>query len=181
MMTSNSILLKNFNTIISADEQGLIKDSKSYLYLEDEIIKSYDYKPSHIEIDCKGKMITPGFVDPHTHPIFLNTRHDEFLMRLKGMSYEQIAINGGGIVSTIDSINKSSEEKIIDNLMFKMDEFIRFGTTTIEAKSGYGLSVDSELKSLSCLESVNKDHAIDIIPTFMGAHAFPKKYQNNPN
>ena len=65
--------------------------------------------------------------------------------------------------------------------MLKMDQFIRFGTTTIEAKSGYGLSVDSELKSLSCLESVNKDHAIDIIPTFMGAHAFPKKYQDNPN
>ena len=181
MMTSNSILLKNFNTIISANEQGLIKDNKSYLYLEDEIIKSYDYRPSQIEIDCKGKMITPGFVDPHTHPVFLNTRHDEFIMRLKGMSYKQIAKNGGGIISTIDSVNKSSEENIIDNLMLKMDEFIRFGTTTIEAKSGYGLSVDGELKSLSCLESVNKDHAIDIIPTFMGAHAFPKKYQDNPN
>ena len=113
MMTSNSILLKNFNTIISANEQGLIKDNKSYLYLEDEIIKSYDYRPSQIEIDCKGKMITPGFVDPHTHPVFLNTRHDEFIMRLKGMSYEQIAINGGGIISTIDSVNKSSEENII--------------------------------------------------------------------
>ena len=181
MMSNNSILLKNFNTIISANEKGLIKDNKSYLYLEDEIIKSYNYRPSQIEIDCKGKMITPGFVDSHTHPVFLNTRHNEFLMRLKGMSYEQIAINGGGIVSTIDSVNKSSEENIIDNLMFKMDEFIRFGTTTIEAKSGYGLSVDGELKSLSCLESVNNDHAIDIIPTFMGAHAFPKKYQDNPN
>ena len=65
-MSSNSILLKNFNTIISANEKGLIKDNKSYLYLEDEIIKSYDYRPSQIEIDCKGKMITPGFVDPHT-------------------------------------------------------------------------------------------------------------------
>ena len=98
-------------------------------------------------------MITPGFVDLHTHPVFLNTRHDEFIMRLKGMSYKQIAKNGGGIISTIDSVNKSSEENI-DNLMLKMDEFIRFGTTTIEAKSGYALSVDGELKSLSCLESV---------------------------
>ena len=96
------------------------------------------------------------------NPVFLSTRHDEFLMRMKGISYEQIAINGGGIVSTVDSVNKSSKEKIINNLMLKMDEFIRFGTTTIEAKSGYGLSVESELKSLSCLNSVNKNHAIEL-------------------
>ncbi len=130
-------------------------------------------------IDCQNKMVTPGFVDPHTHPVFYNGREEEYAMRLAGATYEEIAEKGGGIRSSIDGVRNASEDELIERVTKRMDRFLRLGTTTIEAKSGYGLDTESELKSLRVLERVNQEHPIDIIPTFMGAHAFPHEFADD--
>ena len=129
--------------------------------------------------DCKQKLVTPGFVDPHTHPVFLDGREDEFAMRLQGASYEEISEAGGGIVNSIQGVRDASESDLISRVKSRMDRFLKLGTTTVECKSGYGLNVDSELKSLKVIDEVSKLHYIDMIPTFMGGHAFPKEFMNN--
>ena len=129
--------------------------------------------------DCKQKLVTPGFVDPHTHPVFLDGREDEFAMRLQGASYEEISEAGGGIVNSIQGVRDASESDLISRVKSRMDRFLKLGTTTVECKSGYGLNVESELKSLKVIDEVSKLHYIDMIPTFMGGHALPKEFMNN--
>jgi imidazolonepropionase len=129
--------------------------------------------------DCKQKLVTPGFVDPHTHPVFLDGREDEFAMRLQGASYEEISEAGGGIVNSIQGVRDASESDLISLVKSRMDRFLKLGTTTVECKSGYGLNLESELKSLKVIDEVSKLHHIDMIPTFMGGHAFPKEFMNN--
>ena len=129
--------------------------------------------------DCKNKLVTPGFVDSHTHPVFLNYREDEFHMRISGLSYEQISNNGGGILKSINAVKNASESLLVSKVKSRMDEFLRLGTTTVECKSGYGLDTKTELKSLRVINDVNEKHEIDMIPTFMGAHDFPEEYENN--
>ena len=130
-------------------------------------------------LDCENKLITPGFVDCHTHPVFLDGRENEFEMRLKGLNYEEIADKGGGINNSANGVRNSSEIELFNRLKPRMDKFLKLGTTTIEAKSGYGLNIESELKSLKVLHEVNLNHQIDIVPTFMGAHAVPKEYNGD--
>ncbi|HIB29680.1 MAG TPA: imidazolonepropionase [Candidatus Marinimicrobia bacterium] len=132
-------------------------------------------------IDCSGRLVTPGFVDPHTHPVFYKGREEEYTMRLAGASYQEIAENGGGILSSIKDVRNASEDELVERVKKRMTRFIKLGTTTVEAKSGYGLDTDSELKSLRVLDRVNRDHPIDIIPTFLGAHAFPPEFSNDPD
>ena len=129
-------------------------------------------------LDCKEKLVTPGFVDPHTHPVFLDGREDEFAMRSQGATYEQIAAAGGGIVKSIDGVRNASEAELISRVKVRMDRFLRLGTTTVECKSGYGLNKESELKSLKVIDEVNRSHDIDLIATFMGAHAFPPEFKD---
>lgn len=133
------------------------------------------------QIDCNGKLVTPGFVDPHTHPVFLDGREDEFAMRLEGDTYEEIAEAGGGIVNSINGVRNATESELISRVKTRMDRFLKLGTTTVECKSGYGLNTESELKSLKVINEVNKVHEIDMIPTFMGGHAFPPDFKNNPD
>ena len=130
-------------------------------------------------INCNQKLVTPGFVDPHTHPVFLDGREDEFAMRLQGATYEEIAEAGGGIINSINGIRNSSESDLISPVKTRMDRFLSLGTTTVECKSGYGLNTKSELKSLKVIDEVNKSHDIDMIPTFMGGHAFPPEFAND--
>ena len=132
-------------------------------------------------IDCSGRLVTPGFVDPHTHPVFYNGREEEYSMRLAGASYQEIAENGGGILSSIKDVRNASEDELVERVKKRMTRFIKLGTTTVEAKSGYGLDTESELKSLRVLNRVNRDHPIDIIPTFLGAHAFPPEFSDDPD
>ena len=129
--------------------------------------------------DCNNRLITPGFVDPHTHPVFLNGREEEFGLRVQGATYQEIAERGGGINSSILGVRNATIEEMVDAITKRMDRFLKLGTTTIEAKSGYGLDVESELKSLEVLDIINKNHPIDIIPTFLGAHAFPPEFASN--
>ena len=131
--------------------------------------------------DCKKKLVTPGFVDSHTHPVFLNHREDEFHLRIHGASYEEISKNGGGILNSVESVKNASEALLVSKVKLRMDEFFRHGTTTVECKSGYGLDTSTELKSLKVIDEVNNIHEIDIVPTFMGAHDFPQEYKNNRN
>ncbi|MBH09206.1 MAG: imidazolonepropionase [Candidatus Marinimicrobia bacterium] len=127
-------------------------------------------------LDCHGGLITPGFIDSHTHPVFLNGRQNDFAMRLKGATYEEIAATGGGIVSSINGVRNTPESILFERVKERMDNFLSFGTTTVECKSGYGLNTVSELKSLKVLDEVNRFHDIDIIATFMGAHACPPEF-----
>ena len=131
--------------------------------------------------NCKGMLVTPGFIDPHTHPVFLNSRNDELMMRLNGDTYENINKKGGGITKSISDVRESTKVELIKKVKNRMDQFLKLGTTTIECKSGYGLNKESELKSLEIIENVNKNHEIDMIPTFMGAHAIPPEYKSNPD
>jgi len=130
-------------------------------------------------INCNQKLVTPGFVDPHTHPIFLDGREDEFSMRLQGATYEEIGEAGGGIVNSINGVRNSSESDLISRVKTRMDRFLKYGTTTVECKSGYGLNTDSELKSLKVIDEVSRFHKIDMVPTFMGGHAFPPEFKDN--
>lgn len=132
-------------------------------------------------IDCCGSLVTPGFVDPHTHPVFLDGREEEFAMRLAGATYEDIAAKGGGINSSIIGVRNAPKDELVKRVTKRMDRFLKLGTTTVEAKSGYGLNIESELKSLQVLHEVNQEHEIDIIPTFLGAHSFPPEFANDHN
>ncbi len=130
-------------------------------------------------IDCGGSLVTPGFIDPHTHPVFLDIRKDEFAERLAGVTYEEIAARGGGINASVNSLRDTSSNELIDRVSVRMDQFLKLGTTTVECKSGYGLNTESELKSLQVIHEVNQEHEIDMIPTFLGAHAFPPEFADD--
>ena len=151
------------------------------ILIEDGII--IDMGPSiekgNHSIDCNYKLVTPGFIDSHTHPVFFQGREEEYAQRLSGISYQEIAKKGGGILSSVEGVRNATIDTLVDKLNLRMDRFLQNGTTTVEAKSGYGLSTDSELKSLEVIQKVSQNHSIDIIPTFMGAHAFPPEYSGN--
>ena len=132
-------------------------------------------------IDANQSVLTPGFVDSHTHPIFINNRSNEFQQRCSGETYEQIASSGGGILSSIKDLRQTDEESIFNYCLKNINIFLNNGTTTIEAKSGYGLTLDDELKSLRIIKRLNETSDLDIVPTFMGAHAFPPEYINDKN
>ena len=131
------------------------------------------------EIDVDGALITPGFIDSHTHPIFHENRSGEFNQRVAGKTYEEIAALGGGIISSINGVRLADKDELFESSLENVQNFIYHGTTTLEAKSGYGLTVEDELKSLRVIKRLNDELPIDIIPTFMGAHAFPPKYSDN--
>ncbi len=130
-------------------------------------------------VDAAGKTVTPGFVDCHTHPIFFGAREDEFEMRIAGKSYEEIARAGGGIRSTVRKVRKASKEELIAAALPRLDRFLALGTTTIEAKSGYGLSLADEIKLLEVIRELDALHPLDLVPTFLGAHEIPDEYRHN--
>ena len=130
-------------------------------------------------IDAQGKIATPGFVDCHTHPVFVHTREDEFAMRLQGKSYVEIALAGGGILNTIQTTRDADEDLLLELAEKRILKMIPLGTTTLEAKTGYGLNTESELKQLRVIKRLQKELPIEIVPTFLGAHEFPEEYRNN--
>jgi imidazolonepropionase len=132
-------------------------------------------------IDAAGKTVTPGFVDPHTHLVFAGSREDEFEMRIKGASYMEILQKGGGILKTVQKTRRASEEQLVKSCKKTLDIMLRHGTTTVEAKSGYGLTLEDELKCLKVIQRLNREHPIAVVPTFLGAHAIPIEYQTNPD
>jgi imidazolonepropionase len=132
-------------------------------------------------VDCEGRWITPGLIDPHTHLVFGGDRAHEFERRLAGASYEEIARAGGGIVSTMTATRVASEAELVETALPRLDALIAEGATTVEVKSGYGLSLEHELKSLRAARALADHRAIRIRTSFLGAHALPPEFAGDPD
>ena len=128
-------------------------------------------------IDARGCTVVPGFVDPHTHLVYAGDRRSELQRRLAGESYAAIAAGGGGIIQTVAATRAATEEQLVTSARVRLDEMLACGTTLCEAKSGYGLDVESELRQLHAMRTLDEEHSIDIVPTFMGAHEVPMEYR----
>jgi imidazolonepropionase len=126
------------------------------------------------DLDVSGKILLPGFVDSHTHAVFARTRADEFEWRIQGTPYMDILARGGGILSSVKAVREAAELRV----QFA-DRFLEFGTTTIEAKSGYGLNLEGEIRMLEAIRSVDKNDELEIVPTYLGAHALPPEFRDN--
>lgn len=132
-------------------------------------------------IDCEGRWITPGLIDCHTHLVYAGNRAREFELRLEGASYEEIARAGGGIVSTMKATRAASEEALIAASLPRLDALLREGVTTVEIKSGYGLTLADERKMLRAARALGERRAVRVATTFLGAHAVPPEYQGDPD
>jgi imidazolonepropionase len=130
-----------------------------------------------VEIDCRGRVVLPGFVDSHTHPVFTHPRLVDFERRISGANYEEIAAAGGGIHSSIDGVRKASKSALTQKVLAVLADLAGHGTTTVEAKSGYGLNLESELKSLAAVRAAAREWAGTVVPTFLGAHVVPPEYR----
>lgn len=130
-------------------------------------------------IDAQGKIVAPGFVDAHTHLVFGGWRYNEYGLRCQGVSYLEIAEKGGGIMSTVEATRRASFAELVQRTLGFLDEMLRLGTTSCEAKSGYGLTLESEIKQLEVIQECNQRHHVDLVPTFLGAHAIPSEFRND--
>ena len=129
------------------------------------------------ELDASGKVVMPGFVDPHTHLVFAGDRAGEFEQRVKGATYLEIMAAGGGIMSTVRATRAASVEQLVGESRARLDRMLAHGTTTAEAKTGYGLDLENELKMLEAIRRLDAEHPVDLVPTFLGAHAVPEEYK----
>ena len=145
----------------------------------EELSQKFSLNRDGREIDATGKVVMPGLIDAHTHLIFAGSRENEFEQRIQGLSYQEIAERGGGILSTVEATRKASFDELFSLGKKRLDRMLRKGVTTLEAKSGYGLSLQDELKILKVMKSLQESHPIDIIPTFLGAHTLPQEYRND--
>lgn len=132
-------------------------------------------------VDCEGRWITPGLIDCHTHLVHAGNRAREFELRLQGASYEEIARAGGGIVSTMQATRNASEADLVASALPRLAALIAEGATTVEIKSGYGLTLDDELKMLRAAKALGEQRTVRIVPTFLGAHALPPEYRDDPD
>ena len=174
---SNIGQLVTYNSITGSME---CKENVEIIIDDNKIYKvGIELQDIENNIDCNSMLVTPGFVDSHTHPVFYDERIDDFSMRINGKTYGEIVKMGGGISSSVIALRQASIGELIDKVEERMDRFLKLGTTTIECKSGYGLNTESELKSLQVIHEVNLKHEISMVPTFMGAHAFPSEYSDN--
>ena len=130
-------------------------------------------------LDAGGALVTPGLVDAHTHLIFGGWRQNELGLKLHGASYLDILSMGGGILSTVNATRAATEKELYDKAKEALDEMLSLGITTVEAKSGYGLDMDTELKQLRVIRRLNEEHPMDLVPTFLGGHAVPKEYKED--
>jgi len=128
-------------------------------------------------IDASGKVVLPGFVDPHTHVVFAGDRASEFEMRLQGASYMEVLAAGGGIMNTVRASRAASLDDLVNQSRARLDRMLAHGTTTVEVKTGYGLDTETELKMLEAIRLLDESHPMDLIPTFLGAHAVPAEYR----
>ena len=188
-MTSADILIKNANELVTLkglNQPRIKKQMNDLSIIQDGSIAVKDGKIIDVgknlrynaekTIDAKGKTVMPGFVDPHTHIVFAGSREFELDMKLRGLSYIEILERGGGILYTVNETRKATEDGLFKQSCKRLDTMLSYGTTTCEAKSGYGLDTKTELKILKTQKKLNETHEIDIVSTFLGAHAIPKEY-----
>ncbi|MFJ7930741.1 imidazolonepropionase [Peribacillus sp. NPDC096448] len=167
-------------------ELGLIEDGSIWMEsgliqavgTTKELEKLYADRMHEAEVfDASGHLVTPGLVDPHTHVVYGGSREREFEMRLEGATYMDIMNAGGGIHATTRMTREASEEELMEQTIRRLDSFLAHGVTTVEGKSGYGMNLETELKQLRVMKKLQEEHPIDLVPTFMGAHAVPKDYK----
>lgn len=174
---------KNYKRGKELSEIGCL-DNHS-IVIEDDLIKdivstaSIDKNNYDEIIDLTGKTVLPGLVECHTHTAFAGSRADEFRQKLRGIGYEEIAKKGGGINTSVTAVRSSSFEELVNIIKPRIDHFISQGITTLEIKSGYGLNFENERKLLQVINFLDEIYPIDIIPTFLGAHTFPKEHKEN--
>ena len=190
------ILIINIKELLQVRENDILKVSgaemkelptikNAYLLIEDDRIADYGEMSncpslnSYTIIDSEGKMVLPTWCDSHTHLVYAGNREQEFVDRINGMSYEEIANRGGGILNSAKKLNETSEEDLYNQSKKRLEEVMKLGTGAVEIKSGYGLSVEGELKMLRVIQKLKSDYPIEIKATFLGAHAFPKEYKEN--
>ena len=193
------ILIKNIKGLVQAGENfPVIKQGKemadlpiienAFLALEDGIVVEYgsmeewggiaDWRDLEI-IDAEGKFVLPAFCDAHTHTVFAKSREEEFVDRIHGLSYEEIALRGGGILNSAARLQDMSEDELYEKALKRVELLKSYGTGALEIKSGYGLTVDAELKMLRVIKRLKESAGIAIKATFLGAHAFPKEFKEN--
>ncbi|MEC0344973.1 MULTISPECIES: imidazolonepropionase [Peribacillus] len=167
-------------------ELGLIEDGSIWMEAgliqavgtTKELEKLYADRMHEAEVfDATGHLVTPGLVDPHTHVVYGGSREREFEMRLEGATYMDIMNGGGGIHATTRMTREASEEELMEQTIRRLDSFLAHGVTTVEGKSGYGMNLETELKQLRVMKKLQEEHPIDLVATFMGAHAVPKDYK----
>jgi imidazolonepropionase len=170
----------------SLNDMGIINDGA--LVIQDGIIvdvgpRTEVFASREIEgatiIDAGGKLVLPGFVDPHTHLIFAGSRENELRWKIEGASYAEIASRGGGIISTMNATREASQDDLLGLAKDRLEVMMRHGTTSVEVKSGYGLNVDDEIKMLEVAKQLSEANALDISSTFLGAHAIPPDFKDN--
>ncbi len=166
---------------IIEDGAVLINDSKIVAAGKTDEVALHELAARAEEIDCRGKVVVPGFVDSHTHPVFAAPRLIDFEKRIAGANYEEIAEAGGGIRSSLRGVRESSREDLAAHIRRAFDEMAAHGTTTVEAKSGYGLSFEAEIKSLEAIRDAAQQWPGTVVSTFLGAHVVPPEYRDNPD
>jgi len=172
---------------VSGAEMAILPTIKNaYLVIQNGLIADFGSMndlPENINpekcIDADGKIILPSWCDSHTHIVYSGNREQEFVDRINGLSYEEIANRGGGILNSAQKLNETSEEELYDQSKARLEEVMRLGTGAVEIKSGYGLTIDGELKMLRVINQLSKDYPITIKATFLGAHAFPLEFKEN--
>ena len=171
---------------VSGNEMAILPTIKNaYLLIENDLIAAFGPMENCPKIyadktiDASGKMILPSWCDSHTHIVYVGNREQEFVDRINGLTYEEIANRGGGILNSAKKLNEASELQIYNQSKIRLEEVIRQGTGAVEIKSGYGLTVDGELKMLRVIKKLAENYPITIKATFLGAHAFPLAYKEN--
>ena len=193
------VLIKNIKGLLQVGEAipAVVKGQQmnnlpmienAFLALEDSMVVAYgsmdewggieDWRDLEI-IDAAGKYVLPAFCDSHTHTVFAKSREEEFVDRIKGLSYEEIALKGGGILNSANKLALLSEDELFEDALKRIQQLIAYGTGALEIKSGYGLSVEAELKMLRVIKRLKEKAGISIKATFLGAHAFPKEFKEN--
>ncbi|MGK0284999.1 MAG: imidazolonepropionase [Salibacteraceae bacterium] len=192
----SSILIKNIKSLLQLNKtnklvvKGLDMDKvasieNAYLFIENGLISGFGTMLDCPEqgnsqvIDATGKFVLPAWCDSHTHLVYAGDRSQEFEDRINGLSYEEIANRGGGILNSADRLANATEEELYTDAFQRLEEIMALGTGAVEIKSGYGLTVAAELKMLRVIAMLKKNHPISIKSTFLGAHAFPKAYEND--
>lgn len=197
-MIEVSVLVKNIKELVNPAADGVVRGGElnairvshdvwvgavgetiAFIGHEEDFNKNCKLAEDACVIDGSNFVAFPGFVDPHTHLPFADTRQDEFREKLQGVDYREIAARGGGIKGTVRKTRNISAEDLIAQCETRLDHILCAGTTTIEAKSGYGLDLDTEIKQLEVIKALNSFHPIGIVPTFMGAHEIPEEYKGN--
>ena len=195
----SKLLIKNIKTLVQVREVGILKVSgaemkelpcieNAWLAVDNGLIADYgsmddfpgieDWKGLEI-IDCEGKIIMPCYADSHTHIVYAGNREGEFVDRINGLSYEEIFERGGGILNSAKKLSEATEDELFEQAMVRLKEVISQGTGSIEIKSGYGLSLESELKMLRVIKRIKDLNLIPVKATFLGAHALPLEFKNN--